>query len=93
MPVHEGVIWFLLATMAQLPPAVRSLFSRLSFILISPYIQVFILLDLSRMSSCVVFLSDLSITVVYWTRFRSNNSSLEPRMSLFLRAVEAIDMI
>jgi len=59
-------------------------FSHLSFILIFLHVQVFILLDLNRMLS---FFPPHQRQLFIERDSVENNSSLESRMSLFLRVV------
>ena len=66
MPIHEGVIWLMLATMAQLPAAVRWCHSRASPLYSPPFTGV----NLFGSKSYVIFLFTSSTTVVYWAGFR-----------------------
>ena len=65
-------------------------FLHLSFILIFLHVQVLIFLDLNRMLS---FSPSHQLQLFIGRDSVQNNSCLESRMSLFLRVVEAIDLI
>ena len=84
MLIYEGILWFLLATIAQLPATVSLCLSRTFHSLNSLHVQVFILLDLSRMfpfsppHQRQLFIGPDSV---------QNDSSLESRMFLFYECV------
>ena len=60
MFTHEGIIWLLLATMAEVPPTVRLsiLLAPLPFSLIAIHAQVFIFLNLNGMFYCFHLIND-----------------------------------
>ena len=82
MPIHEGVIWFLFATIGQLPAAVRLCPSRTSHSYLSPFTsQVLILLNLNRM----LWFSPLHQRQLFIVLDSvQNDSSIKSRMSLIL---------